>query len=539
MIGPERQHSGSGGPYEPRRGRPLATMWVHIAGVAAASFLGVVAGAAVYIGDLPSARTAYAEFTRAEMRIEDRNGALIAEMRRIDPETCDVDYGLLLRKAGVRKGAVDPAESLVESLFLGWDTPGLRRQAKGSVTAFWLRRVFSDSDLRLAQASLGRVGDLGFGAETAAQSLFGASACDLGLAQAAILAGWLANPDELDPRARPGEAMQAATDLIDALAQNAEISFAARDQAFHEPVRMKRLAAPPYNRADLLSLAMPQIRQVAGDEVGSLTVRLSIDIGMQSKASSALAASASPAAAIVVMDVNGGLRVAATRAGDSNAASAAGLAAFAPGDLVEPFAALALALENNKPPAEIEPDHMAAVGAGALNDAAKKAGLAQKAWPRGEGNWGGAPVDPFSLAASLASLARGGAPAKPSLVDLVRGEETQVLFDRLGKLEEDPGSAELDAITIGAVREWLLGRPMESRRGGVDWYGQVWDSHVTLAAVAAGAEPAGGMAGPPNRATRLVVSAFGGSPASGMGGADAEPREDLGDGRSLVSLDSP
>jgi len=128
-----------------------------------------------------------------------------------------------IRAGRVVQGASTITQQLARSLFL---TPevSLTRKLKEALLALRIEQTYSKD--RILELYLNQIyfGDGAYGAEAAARSLFGKSAAELDLPEAALLAGLPKNPSGYSPRRHPERALRRRSLVLSMMVENGAIT---------------------------------------------------------------------------------------------------------------------------------------------------------------------------------------------------------------------------------------------------------------------------------------------------------------------------
>ncbi len=170
----------------------------------------------------------------------------------------------------------------------------LSRKLREIMITFQLESRFSKQEIFAMYANeinLGQRGSFainGFG--EAAQSFFGKDLSQLNLAECALLAGLVQNPNFRNPYRHPDRAMERRNVVLDSMVEMGSITPAEAERAKAEPIRL----APPNVDASeapyFVDLVHEQLVQRLGDDLGrqSLRIYTSLDPQLQRVASEAV-----------------------------------------------------------------------------------------------------------------------------------------------------------------------------------------------------------------------------------------------------------
>jgi penicillin-binding protein 1A len=185
-----------------------------------------------------------------------------------------------LRKRGTRQGGSTITQQVVKNLLLSTRERTLSRKIREALLARRLEHDLSKDailELYINNIFFGRGR---YGIEEAARDDFGKSAKDLTIAEAALIAGRIANPREFHPRTSMAAAMSRRTYVLDQMHEKGFLNDAQWQTAKAEPVRL----APPESAAGTLApeaveLAKNELERVVPADArrGGFTVTTSID----------------------------------------------------------------------------------------------------------------------------------------------------------------------------------------------------------------------------------------------------------------------
>ncbi len=314
---------------------------------------GDTGGAAIHLSELPP------YLPKAFIAIEDRR---FYEHWGVDP------LGIvraLFRDAigrGNMQGGSTLTQQLAKNLFLTQERT-ISRKIQEAILAVWLEHKYSKG--QILELYLNRVyfGSGAFGVEAAAQKYFGHSARNVTLSEAAMLAGLMKAPTKLAPNHNLDGAIDRATQVIAAMAQQGDITEAMAKLALARP-------AQPVNEkgADSVNYAADYVMDQLDDTVGAIdediVVSTSISANLQAAAEKALTGELDAKGgkygvsqgALVAIDPNGAVR--ALVGGRSYADSQFNRAVAAkrqPGSAFKPFVYLT-ALEHGLTPDTVRED---------------------------------------------------------------------------------------------------------------------------------------------------------------------------------------
>ena len=191
-----------------------------------------------------------------------------------------------LRAGRVVQGGSTLTQQLAKNLFLSPERT-LRRKVQEMMQAFWLESRFSKDEI--LELYLNRVyfGGGAYGVEAASLRYFSRPASELGLGEAALLAGLLKAPSRYSPVNDAQRAAARATVVLDLMAQTGRITEAERIEAARTPIRVSR-GASSQGAQYFVDWAAEQVRGIAGLDHGDLVVHTTLDVDAQRAAEAAV-----------------------------------------------------------------------------------------------------------------------------------------------------------------------------------------------------------------------------------------------------------
>ena len=243
--------------FEGQNGQPFATR-------------GVVKGQAITAAHLP------ALLVKATVAIEDRrfyqHGGI--DLRAIVRAAWNDAMGHNLQ------GASTITQQLARRLYLSPDRT-LKRKVQEAALAEWLDLRYSKNEILARYLNTAYFGDGAYGAESAAHRYFGKSAQQLTLGEAAMLAGLIKAPSQLEPDRNPEGAKQRAATVLDAMVQSGAITQAQADATQLAPATIRNAEETPPGANYFLDTAAAQVKARSGQTTDDLTVATTLDPAMQ------------------------------------------------------------------------------------------------------------------------------------------------------------------------------------------------------------------------------------------------------------------
>jgi penicillin-binding protein 1A len=191
-----------------------------------------------------------------------------------------------IRKGGVVQGGSTLTQQLAKNLFLTNDRT-YKRKAQEVLLAFWLESRFSKKEILSLYLNRVYFGRGAWGVEAAAQRYFGKPATELSLGEGAMIAGLLKAPNRYSPTADLARAERRATVVLDVMVKAKKITAQQRDDAFAQPVHVRRSQASPAASYFVDWLA-PKVRALSGDVDADLLIETTLDLDNQRAAERAV-----------------------------------------------------------------------------------------------------------------------------------------------------------------------------------------------------------------------------------------------------------
>ncbi|MBK7780832.1 MAG: PBP1A family penicillin-binding protein [Ardenticatenia bacterium] len=222
---------------------------------------------------------------QATVATEDRN---FYQHRGVDPVAILRAMWYAVRERELVSGGSTITQQLVKRTLL---TPErtLSRKLKEAVLAAEISRRYSKDEILELYLNEIFYGSLAYGCESAAQTLFGKSARDLSLAEAALLAGLPQAPAWYDPYSNPDRALGRQKVVLDLMVEAGNIDQAQADAAKAEG---ELLTFKPWlvnmNAPHFISLVRQQVEAITADpaalDTKGLTVTTTLDRRLQDAA---------------------------------------------------------------------------------------------------------------------------------------------------------------------------------------------------------------------------------------------------------------
>jgi 1A family penicillin-binding protein len=186
------------------------------------------------------------------------------------------------------EGGSTITQQLARRLYL---TPerSLRRKVQEALLAIWLDHRFSKQQILAQYLNTAYFGDGAYGIDAAAKRYFGKTAQQLTLSEAAMLAGLIRAPSELDPSRNFVGAEQRAAVVLGTMVREGDISQQQADTARQKPAALRVPAETPPGGNYFIDAAAAETRSLVGSGTLDLTVRTTLNSDMQKLAESVVA----------------------------------------------------------------------------------------------------------------------------------------------------------------------------------------------------------------------------------------------------------
>lgn len=452
---------------------------------------GETGGEAVRLFELPD------YVPKAVMAIEDRR---FYSHPGIDPIGLARAMFVNFRAGGVVQGGSTLTQQLAKNLFLE-PSRTIERKIQEVVLALWLESEY-DKDAIL-EMYLNRVylGAGAYGIEAAARRYYGKSSRELTLAEAATIAGLLKAPSRFAPTNNPERAEARARTVLNAMVEAGFINAGQAELAENNPAQVTP-ASLGGSEGYVADYVAAEVEALIGKVESDVVVETTIDLTLQAEAEAALlgvlaengAERKAGQAALVTMDPNGAVRaLVGGRSYSESQFNRATTAQRQPGSAFKTFVYLA-AMDYGLTPDTVRVDQPVQYGNWSpenydnkyrgpmtLSEALFKSintvavqltnelsvdyvvAMAQKLGIRSELQHnmsialGTSEVTLLEMTGAYAPLANGGFAAHPYVIDRIRTEEGDILYERTGS---GVGRIVSDQV-VGAMNH-MLGKVVES-----------------------------------------------------------------------------
>ncbi len=194
-----------------------------------------------------------------------------------------------LRSNSVVQGGSSITQQLAKNLFLSNERT-IDRKIKEAFLALWLESNLSKHDILQLYLDRAYMGGGNFGAAAAADFYFGKKVTDLDLAESAMLAGLYKAPTRYAPHVNLPAARARANEVLTNMVQAGYLTEGQVLGARRKPADVARataIAEPDY----FLDWAFSEVKKQVPDGDRSLTVRTTVDLGIEQAADDAIESS--------------------------------------------------------------------------------------------------------------------------------------------------------------------------------------------------------------------------------------------------------
>jgi penicillin-binding protein 1A len=186
------------------------------------------------------------------------------------------------------EGGSTITQQLARRLYLSPERT-LKRKVQEAALATWLNLRFSKNQILARYLDTAYFGDGAYGVDSAALRYFGKNAQQLSLSEAALLAGLIRAPSELEPNRNSAGARQRADVVLDAMVENGALTQQEADAAKAQPAVLRVGPETPPGSNYFLDAAANEAKAQAGASSDDLTVRTTINPELQHIAESVVA----------------------------------------------------------------------------------------------------------------------------------------------------------------------------------------------------------------------------------------------------------
>jgi penicillin-binding protein 1A len=232
---------------------------------------GVFKGDKLAPGDLPD-HLAKAVIAIEDRRFYDHGGVDLRGMTRA--------LWRNTRAGAAREGGSTITQQLVRMMYLSQDRT-LRRKIQEAMLALWLERQLSKGEILVRYLNTAYFGAGAYGVDAAAKRYFGKPAKDLGLSEAAMLAGLVRAPSQLAPTRNYERARERAATVLQAMVETGAITQPQAKETGAKPVALRLPPETPPGSNYFVDVAAADLRRLLGAAPADLTLRTTLDRDLQ------------------------------------------------------------------------------------------------------------------------------------------------------------------------------------------------------------------------------------------------------------------
>jgi penicillin-binding protein 1A len=178
------------------------------------------------------------------------------------------------------QGGSTITQQLVRRLYLSSERT-LKRKVQEAALAEWLELRLTKNQILARYLNTAYFGSGAYGVDSAALRYFGRSAEQLSLGEAAMLAGLIRAPSELEPDRNPARARERAGVVLDAMVRSGSITPQQADAARQHPATLHIAQGAPSGNNYFLDTAATEVKSRIGPSSEDLTIRTTLDADLQ------------------------------------------------------------------------------------------------------------------------------------------------------------------------------------------------------------------------------------------------------------------
>ena len=165
----------------------------------------------------------------------------------------------------------------------------LKRKVQEAALALWLDVRLSKKEILARYLNTAYFGDGAYGADAAARRYFGKSAQQLSLSEAAMLAGLIRAPSQLEPDRNMTGAQERASTVLDAMTETGAISQQQAENAKQHPAALRVAPGTPPGSNYFIDTATAEAKAQAGATTPDLRVKTTLNRNLQQLAETVIA----------------------------------------------------------------------------------------------------------------------------------------------------------------------------------------------------------------------------------------------------------
>lgn len=185
------------------------------------------------------------------------------------------------------EGGSTITQQLARLLYLSPER-SLKRKVQEAILAIWLESHLTKQQILARYLDTAYFGAGAYGVDAAAKRYFGKSAKDVSVGEAAMLAGLVRAPSALEPDRNLDRARERANVVLDAMVQAGAISQQQAAAARQKPAVLHVPPQAPAGSNYFIDTMASEVKSLVGTNVGDLTVRTTLNRGLQQVAESVI-----------------------------------------------------------------------------------------------------------------------------------------------------------------------------------------------------------------------------------------------------------
>lgn len=186
------------------------------------------------------------------------------------------------------EGGSTITQQLARRLYLTQER-ALKRKVQEAALALWLDVRLSKKEILARYLNTAYFGDGAYGADAAARRYFGKSAQQLSLSEAAMLAGLIRAPSQLEPDRNMTGAQERASTVLDAMTETGAISQQQAENAKQHPAALRVAPGTPPGSNYFIDTATAEAKAQAGATTPDLRVKTTLNRNLQQLAETVIA----------------------------------------------------------------------------------------------------------------------------------------------------------------------------------------------------------------------------------------------------------
>lgn len=189
---------------------------------------------------------------------------------------------------GAREGGSTITQQLARMTYLSPERT-IKRKVQEAILSLWLEHQLTKDEILTRYLNTAYFGAGVYGIDAAAKRYFGKTAKNLSLGEAAMLAGLVRAPSALAPTRNLDAARERAALVLQAMVETGAISREQAHAAERQPVTLHVPPDSPPGTNYFVDMLGGEVKNLVGSPLADLTVRTTLDLGLQSLAENIIA----------------------------------------------------------------------------------------------------------------------------------------------------------------------------------------------------------------------------------------------------------